>query len=150
MNSTVLAIRAITALYVKRLLLPILLIGIGVYVVIIGLVAWIAAISSGWWWLLAILPTVFIVVGLIIWSIARLIVMRVAPPMNKRQTAATKQFIKRIDRVAEHVGTPKFVIIYRVVKDIIVRPTSSKTYIGEIANEPGEMRREFESLRGLF
>lgn len=150
MDSTILAIRAITSLYVKRLLLPILVIGFGVYAAVIGIIWWIAAMSSGWWWLLAILPTVFVVIGLIIWGIAQLIVMRVAPPMNKRQTSATKKFIKRIDSVAEHIGTPKFVIIYRVIKDIIVRPTSSKTYIGEIANEPGEMRREFDELRAMF
>ena len=150
MNSTVLAIRAITSLYVKRLLLPILLIGLAIYAAIIGLVWWIAVMSSGWWWLLAVLPTFVIAVGLVLWLIARTVAIRIAPVMNKKQTAATKQFIKRIDGVAEHIGTPKFVIIYRVIKDIIVRPTSSKTYIGEIANEPGEMRREFEDLRGLF
>lgn len=150
MDSTILAIRAITSLYVKRLLLPILAIGLGVYAAVIGLIWWIAASASNWWWLLAIVPTLVILVGLAIWTVVRVIVGRISPPMNKRRTAATKKFIERIDGVAEHIGTPKFVIIYRVIKDVLFRPTSGKTYIGEIANEPGAARREFDELRSMF
>lgn len=150
MDSTILAIRAITSLYVKRLLVPIFVIGLGIYIAVIGLIWWIAASASSWWWLLAIIPTLVIVVGLAIWTVVRVIAGRLAPPMNKRQTVATKKFIKRIDGVAEHIGTPKFVIIYRVIKDVIFRPTNDKTYIGEIASEPGEARREFDELRSMF
>ncbi|RYX79421.1 hypothetical protein EON76_01735 [bacterium] len=150
MDSTILAIRAITSLYVKRLLLPILVIGLGVYVVIIGLIWWIAASVSNWWWLLATVPTVVLLIGLAIWVVVRILVGRIAPPMNKPQTVAANKFIKRIDGVAERIGTPKFVVIYRVIKDVLFRPISGKTYIGEIASEPGEARREFDELRSLF
>lgn len=150
MDSTILAIRAITSLYVKRLLLPILVIGFGVYVAVIGIIWWIAASVSNWWWLLAIVPTLVVLVGLAIWTVVRVLVGRISPPMNKRQTTAAKKFIKRIDGAAEHIGTPKFIIIYRVIKDVLFRPTNGKTYIGEIANEPGEARREFDELRSMF
>lgn len=150
MDQTVLAIRAITSEYAKRWLWLPFAIGVGVYVLIIGLIWWVAAEASPWWWLLAIIPTLLFLIALTIWIIARIITERVAPEMNKKQKKAAKAFVGRIDKVAEHIGTPKFVILYRILKDVVVRPTSSKTYIGEIASEPGEMRRAFDDLRSTF
>lgn len=150
MDKTVLAVRAISSQYAKRILLPLLAIGVGVYVVVICLIWWIVSISSAWWWLLAIIPTFIVLVAVTIWVVAWVIVSRISPAMNLKQKRATKRFITRIDKVAEHIGTPKFLIIYRIVRDVIAQPTSSKTFIGEIAQEPGEMRRAFDDLRSLF
>lgn len=150
MDQTVLAIRAITSEYAKRWLWLPLALGAGVYIVLMVIIGWIAAVASPWWWLLAIVPTFVFLIALTLWIIARVIAGRVAPVMNKRQRKAARKFIDRLDKVAEHLGTPKFVVLYRIIKDIVVRPTSSKTYIGEITQEPGEMRRAFDDLKTLF
>jgi len=150
MDKTVLAVRAITSEYAKRWLWLPLAVGGGVYLLVMIIIGWVASVASAWWWLLAIIPTVIFLVALTIWIATRLIVGRIAPNMNSRQRKAARRFIDRIDKAAEHIGTPKFVIIYRILKDVITRPTSSKTYIGEIAQEPGEMRRAFDDLRALF
>lgn len=150
MNSTILAVRAITSEYAKQLLWPVLFIGLAVYAGVIGLIWWITTMASDWWWLLAIVPTCFVIIGLGVWLIARTLILRLAPTMNAKQKSATKQFVKRLNNVTEQLGTPKFIIIYRLVKDALMRPASGKTYIGEIAQEPGDMKRAFEELRGLF
>lgn len=137
-------------MYALQFLRPVLWIGIGVYVLLLLLIGWIATSVSAWWWLLAIVPTFLMSVGIVVWLIVRTLAARLAPSMNKRQKTATKKFVGHIGTVAEHLGTPKFVIMFRVVKDILARPTSGKTFIGEIAQEPGEMRRDFEDLRSLF
>lgn len=150
MDSTILAIRAVTAEYAKRLLWLPLIIGVAAYVVVLLLVGWIASSAGAWWWFLAILPTGIFMVALALWILARLFAMRLAPSMNKAQRQAVRHFSKRIDKVAEHVGTPKFILIFRITKDLVARPTAGKTFIGEIAQEPGEMRRAFDDLRSLF
>ena len=150
MNASVLAIRAITSQYALRLVQPLLWIGAGIYILLMVIIGWIASVSSDWWWLLAIIPTVVAALGAAAWVTVYLLAKRLAPEMNRKRTAATKKFIKHIDKVAEQAATPRFVIIGRVIKDVVVRPTSGKTFIGEIAQEPGEMRRDFDELRSLF
>lgn len=150
MDKTVLAVRAITAEYIKQWLLPFLFAGIGVYAVVMGVVAWIASIASAWWWLLAVVPSIVFLLALALWVFVRVLAGRISPPLSKQQKRAVKRFNQKINDVAEKIATPKFVIVYRVIKDVITRPTSSKTFIGEIAQEPGEMRKAFDDLRNSF
>jgi len=150
MNSSILAARAITSLYALQLIYSILWIVLGIYIAIVVIIGWIATSVSAWWWLLAVVPTFFILVGLVIWIIVYLLAKRLAPPMNRPQKTAAKKFVRHIGRIAEHLETPKFVIIFRVLKDVVISPVSGKTFIGEIAQEPGEIHRDFEALRRLF
>lgn len=150
MDKTVLAVRAISSEYAKRWLLPFLCIGTGIYAALLLLIGWIATSVNAWWWLLAIVPTFVFLIALSVWIIVRIIAGRIAPPLTKSQKKAAKQFNERIDGVAERIATPKFIVLYRIIKDVVTRPTSSKTFIGEIAQEPGEMRRAFDDLRNSF
>ena len=150
MDATILTVRAVSSEYAKQLLWPVLFITLGIYAGMIALIWWIAAAVHVWWWLLAIMPTFLMIILGSLWLLARALILRLAPIMNAKQKAATKRFVKRLNRVAEHMGTPRFVIIYRIAKDALVRPSSGQTFIGEIAQEPGEMKRAFEELRRLF
>lgn len=96
------------------------------------------------------IPTLLFLIVLTLWIIVRIIAVRIAPIMNKTQRKAARAFVDKIDKATEHLGTPKFVVLYRIIKDVVIRPTSGKTYIGEISQEPGEMRRAFDHLRSLF
>lgn len=150
MSPTILAIRAVTSTYAQGLLWLPLFIGCAIYAVIMVIIGLVAYASSAWWWLLAIGPTIIFLVALTIWIVVYLFAKGIAPPMNKRQRKATKQFVGRLSTAAEHLATPKFVLIFRVIRDMMMRPTSDRTLIGTLAHEPGEMRREFEELRKLF
>lgn len=150
MNKTLLAIRAITSEYARQILRPLLWIGVGIYAAIMAVIIWIAYEASPWWLLLAILPTILIIVGLLLWAIVWGLAGQLSPPLNKQQRKATKKFVAHIGRVAENIGTPKFVLMFRVIKDVVFPPQTSQTFIGEIAHTPGEMRRDFEKLRDLF
>ncbi len=150
MNPTILALRAISSLYVQDILRPLLVIGCLVYIAVLGIIGWIAYVASPWWWLLGILPSFVFLVALTVWIIAFLIARRIAPAMNKKQKQAAKKFVGRIGNAAEHLATPKFILIFRVIKDVILRPNDDHTFIGDLAREPGEMRHEFNQLRRLF
>lgn len=150
MNSTLLAVRAVTSEYAAQLLWPLLWIVLGVYGVVLLLVIWIAVAFSPWWLLLALLPTVLFAACMALWIGSWILTKRLAPLTNSEQRKATKKFVKHLDQTAVHLGTPRFVLIYRMVKDAIVRPNSRKTFIGELAQTPGDMMQDFVRLRSLF
>ena len=150
MNATILAIRAVTSEYARQLLRLLLWIGVGAYALVMALIIWIAYVASPWWLLLAIVPTILVIIGLILWVIVWGLARQLSPPLSKRQRKVTKRFVAHIGRVAEHIGTPKFVLVFRVIKDVVFPSQTSQTFIGEISQTPGEMKRDFEKLRDLF
>lgn len=150
MSSTVSAVRAVTAEYAKQILRPLLFIGIGIYAVIMGLVVWIAVAVNPWWMLLGTLPTTLFCVALAIWIGVRVTASRLSPAMNKAQKVATKKVVARVNTVAEQIGTPRFLLIFRIVKDVVFPPSSRQALISELAETPGQLHKEFEELRKLF
>lgn len=150
MNTTILAIRAVTSEYAKRLLRPILWIGLAVYIFVMTIVIWISVAVSPWWLLLAFLPTILFCVGLSIWVGVRITASRVAPAMNKEQKTATKKVVDLLSDTAERLGTPRFILIFQVIKDVMSPPKNKRTLIGELTETPGQLHHSFEDLRKLF
>jgi hypothetical protein len=150
MNSTILAVRAITSEYATQLLLPLLWTGLAIYAVLMALIIWIAVEVSPWWLLLAFVPTIVIIAGVAVWIGAWILSKRLAPVMNKTQRKATRKFVGHIGKIAENLGTPRFILVFRIIKDVMTRPNSGQTFIGELSQTPGDMKREFEQLRSLF
>ena len=144
------AVRAVTAEYASQLLKPVLWIGTGVYVLIIGIIIWAGTASSPWWLLFTIMPTALFVIGLAIWVGIWVMAKRLAPEMNKPQRVATKKVVKQVSTVAEQLGTPRFILIFRLVKDVIFPRTTKQTFISELAETPGQLHRSFQELRKLF
>lgn len=150
MSSSVLAVRAVTAVYARQLLLPVLWIGLGTYAIVMAIIIWIAYAVSPWWLLLAFLPTIVICVGLALWLGVWFTAKKISPDMDKRQKAATKKVVKKLNDVAEQVGTPRFVLIFRIARDVVFPPKTGRTLVGELADMPGELHRSFQELRKLF
>jgi hypothetical protein len=150
MSSTVKAVRAVTSHYAKDLLRPILVIGIAVYAIIMALVIWITVAVNGWWILLGFIPTILFCVGLAIWGGVWFAARRLSPDMNKTQKKATKEVVEQVSKVAEQLGTPRFILIFRIIKDVTFPSSSKQTLIGELADTPGQLHRSFEALRKLF
>lgn len=150
MGSTVQAARAVTSEYARQLLRPLLWIGIGVYAFVAAIVIWIAYAASPWWLLLGIIPTTLFCVGLAIWIGVFVTAGRLAPDMNREQRKATKQVVKQVGAVAERIGTPKFILLFKIVRDVVFPPRTGQTLIGELADTPGQLHRDFEALRKLF
>lgn len=144
------AVRAVTAQFARNVLRPILFIGVVVYVVIMAIVIWITVTVNGWWILLGFIPTILFCVGLAIWIGVWLTARRLSPHMNREQKKATKEVVEQVSRVAEQIGTPRFILVFRVIKDVLFPPKSKQTLIGELAEAPGQLHRSFENLRKLF
>src|SRR3990167_2150135 len=138
MNPTVLAVRAITTTYAQTILKPLLFIGIAIYVAILLLIGWIAYMSSPWWWFLALLPTAVFVVALLLWLIAFFFAKRLAPQMSREQRKIARKFVSHTGKAAEHLGTPRFVLVFRVLRDLVFPPVNNQSFLGEVSSLPGE------------
>lgn len=150
MNPTVLAVRAITTTYAQTILKPLLFIGIGVYAAVLLLIGWIAYAASPWWWLLAIVPTMIFVVALLLWLIAFFISKRMAPSMTREQRRIAKRFVGHTGKAAEHLGTPRFILVFRILRDLVFPSSTTQSFLGEVSSLPGDLRRDFEQLHRSF
>lgn len=147
MDSTILAIRAVTATFGRRLLWPTLIVVVALYTIVFGLSWWLAATFHPLWWLLVLMVTPIFVVSLALWGLCYLILARVHPSLNQKQRQLTKEIVGHISHIAEEMGTPKFIILGRIVRDVVFGTSIRGSYIGELTAEPGEAKRKFDELR---
>ncbi len=150
MDSTVLAVRAITASYGRQLLWPALIIIIAIYIVIFGASWWLAAVLHPLWWLLALLFTPLFIVACLAWGLCYFLISRIHPKLNRAQTKLTREVVEHISHIAEQVGTPKLIILGRVVRDVVFGTSLKSSYVGELTKEPGVTKHKFEKLRKSF
>lgn len=150
MNSTVLAIRAVSSEFAMRVLWPLLFIGIGVYALVAAIIVWLAVAVSPWWLLLGVIPTILFCAALAVWIGVRIAAGRIAPGMTTDQKRLARKVVKRLASTAEQLGTPRFVLLFRVIKDIVFPPKTKQTLVGELTEIPGQLHREFDALRKTF
>lgn len=150
MDATFLAIRAVTSEYARRLLWPVLFIGCAIYGVLMGVVALLAFQISQWWWLLAFVPSLLFIVAVAIWGGVFIAAGRLSPPLNAKQRKATKSVVKQAGEAADAIGISRGMLLFRIGKDVLFPPKNQRSLIGELAETPGKLHREFENLRKLF
>lgn len=150
MDSTVLAVRAVTAVYGRQLLWPAIIVWLAAFAVVFGLSWWLATAFHTLWWLLALMLTPLFIVGIGVWSLCFVIISRLHPPLSKDQRALTKAIVGHVTTIANELGTPKFIILARIVKDVMFGNTLKGSYIGSMANESVETKRKFNELRQSF
>lgn len=150
MDTTVLAVRAITAVYGRQLLWPALIVWLAAYAIIVGISWWLATAFDTLWWLFAILLAPLFLVGIGIWSLCFVIISRLHPKLTKEQRTLTKDIVASITSLASELGTPKFIILARIVKDVMFGNTLRGSYIGGVASESSEVKHKFDELRKSF
>lgn len=150
MDATILSIRAITAIFGRRLLWPVLVLLIAVYAIIFGISWWLATAIHPLWWLFVIMATPIFLVGSILWAICFALLSRIHPSLNPRQTKLSSEIVDHIAHIAEEVGTPRFIILGRVLRDAVFGTSLRSSYIGQLTKEPGQVRTKFEELRKSF
>ena len=150
MDSTVLAVRAITAVYGRQLLWPALVVWLAVFAVIVGLSWWLATAVDPLWWLMAVLLAPLFLVGVGIWSLCFVIISRLHPKLSKEQRQLTKDIVAGITTLAGELGTPKFMILAHIVKDVMFGSSLRGSYIGSVTSESADTKHRFDELRKSF
>jgi len=147
MKPSLSAIRSIGAEFAHRLYIPVVITVAITAVVLLALSIWLVTINE--WWLILL---VFIF-GLTIFATAVLVVMlaiiaKVSPLQSKAQKKQTKSFVDKLLRVAEVTSTPKFILFFQVMTDV-VRP-SQDGFISSVSNDTTSLKRDFLALKDSF
>lgn len=147
MQPTILAIRSIASEFFYRLYIPVLITFAIIFAVLFILTIWLITIS-GWWWILFAVIFLWFVIVAILFTISGLIIKQLTPLRTKEQKQQTKAMVDKMQRAAEVTSTPKFIILFRIVKDSL-RP-SERGYLSSLADETLSLRKDFSELKQSF
>lgn len=147
MKSSPKIIHAISYSYIRRKLRA-LYIGLTCIFFISGLcLAWLVS-HSAWWWLLAV-PLLIAggaATGLVLITV---IIMRfAAPQLSSQQQRHIEAFVDKMERVADDIQTPIFLLVVRLVFDV-ARHTP-KPHIRTIIDDSSSLHTDFVALHKHF
>jgi uncharacterized membrane protein YbhN (UPF0104 family) len=147
-NPTILAARTIAVSFAKQIIIPAVIVGYGAILLIFIVLYWLANQLSPWWWVFAVpVSFVAIVFGLIV-AVSAFLIKRISPPTTKYQRKLAKRFVEEVVNYSDLVGASRFFIAYKVIKDVIRK--KPKTYLSEMTQKPGDLKRIFAQLRDSF
>lgn len=147
MKASIQAGRAVGAEFARRKFTLILLIFAIIAVILIGLIVWLVNISA-WWWLLGAPVIILMFVSALALLVLRLAIKIVAPRMAQAQRTAIKDFVDKLERVADNVQTPLPFIVVRIVWDAIW--VKEQTFIRSMVKDGTTLHSDFIALQKLF
>lgn len=147
MKPTLQASRSIAAEFIRRLYAPIALtVGI-VFVCLLALSVWLTTLSI-WWWIAVGFMTFLLLLLIGILLVLRIIVNNIAPTRSRTQKTQTKAFVDKLQNVSEVIQTPKFILLFRIIRDVIWRRKTS--YLSTLTNDTASLKRDFMALADTF
>ena len=147
MKPSIQVIRAVGASFANRVFYPVLITCIVLTTGTAVVVVWLTTLSQ-WWWLLGIPVVMGICVLIGVLAITKLVIRTVTPIQTKPQKHAVKLFVDKLQRLSEATQTPKFILLFRIVRDIAA--PSEKGYIGELARDTLSLKQDYNQLVQLF
>ncbi len=147
MKPKVTLIRAISMEFVlrrfKSLIIPIGLISLISLAIAIDL----TAMNS--WWLLLLAPLIIILtIGLVLSMFAKSFIDMARPNMTIHQNELVKKFVDKLERIANHLQTPMFLIVLRILRDSIHPHGTS--FICETTKDGASLHTDFFELVKKF
>lgn len=143
----ILAVRAIGSEFASRLYRPVIWTGIITFIVLISIMIWLVNIN-GWWWL-AFTP---VILAALLFAFLSATVGFVLSLLKPRQTAEQRlkvtAFVDALQMSAEVASTPRFFILFRLVKDV-VRP-SEHSYVKELSTNATTLRTGLQEIIKSF
>lgn len=150
MKPTIAVVRAIGAEFTRRALKPMLITGLIVGIVLLAVGGWLIT-KSAWWWIFEVICICAMLIFLTLAVSAQFIVSKFAPQQSREQKQAVGLFVDKLERVAENLQTPQFVILFRVVRDIVRPPSGdNESFIVSVSRESKSLKPDFEQLRRQF
>jgi hypothetical protein len=147
MKPTITVVRAVGVEFARRIVRPLMAIGIVAAVALLGLGGWLTT-QNTWWWLLEI---VFISGSLVLLALiiaVNVVLRRVEPALSKTQRRAVVSFVNKLQRVAENIRTPQVIIIYYIIRDA-VRPRPGN-FIETVSRDSKTLAPDFAKLRRIL
>lgn len=147
-NPTLLALRAITSMALRRFLIIATLVVVVIWVLYLALFFWLVRDNA--WWTLAIilaLPLMLVSGGLVIggWILTNYLRPRL---LSKHEKQTITAFVDRFMELAELPGTPQFLIIFRLARDALGRRKNS--FLATTLKNSGRLKGDFAEIRRFF
>lgn len=143
----VLAIRAISAEFAQRVYVPVVIIGAVIIVIAIALLTWAVTVSA-WWWLLFV-PVIFFSLLFALGAVVAWFALRLLrPKQNSAQRSNVRSFVDSIQQASETIATPKVVILFRLVKDMVF--PSEKSYVRELSANATSLKSGLQTIVASF
>lgn len=145
-KATLLAVRAIGAVYGKQLWLIVTIAAGIIGLALIGLSAWLISLNA-WWWLFAILIGMALSIAFVMLFVFRAVLNSITPKQDNEQKKAVKDFTEKLQLVKELTETPKVVILFRLIRSVAA--PSKEKYLEDIF-ETRKLKADFERVVQLF
>lgn len=147
MKPTLLAIRSVGAEFANRIFVIVAITAFLASACLVGLGWWLTTFSD-WWWLLFVLIVIIISVVFGVLVIVKLIIRSVAPGLSRSQKKQTRAFVDKLQRLSEVSQTPKFLLLFQVVRDIAAPRENG--LIASISNDTSSLKHDFAELIRTF
>lgn len=147
MDATIRTIRSIAVEFFFRLYKPVTSIVCIASIMLVALCIWLVTLSA-WWWLLFAVVILWALLLAIFLTLAYIAVRIVRPAQTKEQKAMVRTFVDKIENLRDVTVTPKFIILFRVVRDAM-RP-SQNGYITTLSNEATSLKQDFIAIQKSF
>ncbi len=145
-KATLLAVRAIGAVFGKQIWLNVTIIAGVLALLLVVLCVWLISISA-WWWLLAIIAGMAISIAFVMLFVFRSVLNSITPKQNSEQKQAVREFTEKLQLVKELTETPKVIILFRLIRSVAA--PSKEKYLENIF-ETRKLKADFEQVVGLF
>jgi hypothetical protein len=114
---------------------------------LLSLSIWLTTFSEWWWLLVALLIiAVSVVIGVLV--IVKLIIRSVRPSLSHMQKRQTKAFVDKLQRLSEAAQTPKFILLFQIVRDIAAPRENG--FIASISTDTKSLKSDFIALAKTF
>jgi len=137
----------VSAEFAWRLLKPMLVFGAVLAALLLFIGGWLTAQHALWWILefVFITSTIFFAVLAVI-TIS--ILNRFKPEQTPTQKKAVADFADKLQRVADTIGISRFVLLFRIVREVVRPPEQS--FIKQIAHDSTTLHTDFIKLQKQF
>ncbi len=142
-----LAIRAVSAEFARRIFIPTILIAGIVAVAFLAVTIWLVT-QNAWWWLLLAPIIIAVSVGIILAVITAYALRFLSPKQTKDQKRSVKLFVDDLQEISEIVQTPKFILLFQLVKDTIF--PSQSGLISRVSTHVNSTRPSFSAIVASF
>lgn len=140
-------IRAIGSEFLARKVRSLALIVVIASVLLLSLAIWLTTVNV-WWWLLAAPVIGTVIAGAFGLGVALLAIRLLRPPLTAPQRDGVREFVDKLERITEHVQTPMFLIVFRVIRDSLW--PRGKTFLESAAEDSTSLHTDIAKLERLF
>lgn len=146
MGTNVTALRAISAVFFRRILRWVIIIAGVLFAIALLLDAYLATTISPWWWLFLIVLIPAGVVGMLVATGLWVVSSRLLPrKMTKAENRQVLAFTDKIFGIAENARMPYPLLLILVGKDIIRGKQSS--FIANTIQDTRSLQSDYEEIR---